>query len=150
MTFEELQAALEQAHATGKVGTPVAARVHLQLPEPTTDPAMVLTSVLRMLSPCFTDTPNTLRVRSASTQWNILLQTPAGRSLFVTIGCAAVTRSTVHLLVVGNHGIIRLEGSDDLRFSPTDSASTRMTAAIAEGVRSGRVVSLSPDGSPSR
>lgn len=113
MTPTDLCTALDEALKTGKLGTPVAVRLHWQVPclENEDWPGW-LETVLQMLSPCFDQPPVKVQARQhpAVPQWNILLQTEAGQTIFLTLGRQAAPAPSLQLLVTGNHGTLRLEG----------------------------------------
>ena len=48
-------------------------------------------------------------------QTSVLLQTPSGKTVFVTIGCGSAKEATLQLLIVGTHGVAQLEGAGEFR-----------------------------------
>lgn len=147
MTCSEVQSALADAVRTGKLGTPVAARVHVQLVDDAVEPDAVLAPVLEMLRPCFDHPPASVRAREHASegQWNVLFQTAAGGTVFVTVGCGAANAPGLHLLVIGNHGVLRLEGAECFRpgdLSAAAPAPQAWSAAITESLRSGRSIDI--------
>lgn len=114
--FTEIHHALTAAIATGKIGTPVSVRVHLQLPETRADFDAAIDAIVATTKPALHETMQTLqsRVNAEGNQWNVLLRSANGRSLFVTLGRGSAREPRLELLVVGNHGVIRLEGGDVL------------------------------------
>lgn len=111
MTPTDLGAALNDALKTGKLGTPVAVRLHWQRPRVADWPGW-LETVLQMLAPCFGQPAVTVQAQQHPDvpQWNILLQTEEGRTIVLTLGAGAVSAPSLQLLVTGNHGTLRLEG----------------------------------------
>jgi len=120
--FPEIKAALAEAVQTGKLGVPVSARVHLQLAEdassdespPTEkDWEALRSAVVELFSVCWNEAPETIHVRQHPTgrQHNTLLQTASGNTVCITIGRGCARQSTLHLLVLGNHGVVRLDGA---------------------------------------
>ena len=148
MTFDELQITLTDALASGKIGTPVAARVHLQFPDADADLAAALATVAATFEPILDGLLTTLRCRQGSdlNQWNLLLQSEKGRTLFVTLGRASVPAATLNLLVIGNHGVIRLEGGEDFEpggfGDPSQQERQRWAEAVETANRRQLLVSL--------
>ena len=120
MSLAGLQQALQNVIDTGKLGTPVSIRVHLQLPE-AGDAKGVLAAILEMLSPCLSERPVEQHARrhARHEQTTFLLQTPTGKTVFVTIGFGSAQRPSLRLLVIGNHGIAELQETDSLPFDPS-------------------------------
>lgn len=145
MTFTEVRHALTEAMKTEKIGTPVSARVHVQLPDSTRELDTVLSSAQEMLSPCFAEDVFDVRARrhASQQQTTVLLKTQTGRTVFITVGFNAAKLPSLQLLVVGNHGTISLEGSEDLQVEPPGGGSSRRdwSRAIDESIRSGKAVS---------
>lgn len=144
MNLTELKSALAQAVATGKLGTPVSARVHVQLAEAACDLPAVVGGVLQMLSPAFDEPPARVRARKHpdTGQWNVLLQTATGKTLFVTIGCGSRPVASLELFVLGNHGIIQLQGGDAFAWEPRDERTVAWTNAVDEASATGREVAV--------
>ena len=80
--FAELHQTLTAALATGKIGTPITVRVHLQLPEPVADLNAALDAIITTTAPAFSQTLDTLqsRVHADGQQWNVLMRSTNGRS----------------------------------------------------------------------
>jgi hypothetical protein len=144
MDLTQLRNALGQAVTTGKLGTPVSARVHVQFAEAACELPAVIGGVLRVLSPAFDEPPARVRARkhAGAEQWNLLLQTATGRSIFLTIGCGSATTSSLDLLIIGNHGIAQLQGGDDFDWQPETAPEIDWPAAIDEAIATGREVAL--------
>jgi hypothetical protein len=144
MTLTELRAALAQAVATGKLGTPVSARVHVQLAESECDLPSVLGGVLRMLSPAFDEPPARIRARkhASAPQWNLLLRTTTGRTIFITVGCGSRATAALDLLVVGNHGIVQLQGGDAFEWEPQEEPRPAWMSQVDEAIATGREIAL--------
>lgn len=141
MTLDEIQGALSDAMQTGKLGTPVAARVHL-LVDGEVDIAGAVERIVSMLAPCFEQPPTTVRARRHTTRrfTSLLLQSGNGRTIFITLGHA--NRPAFHLLVVGNHGILRLEGGELFETTQFKKTPSELSSRIAESLETGRVVNL--------
>ena len=141
MTFAELQAALAQALATSKIGTPVYVRLHLQFPAGQVGD--LLSAAVDLCEPIFGGRPARLGaiVSDAAQQCNVLLHYEFGQTLSITAGVGAAKRATIQLLVGGNHGIIRLEG-DDLDDIPKEADAERWEAAMRQSSATGEAVQL--------
>jgi hypothetical protein len=116
MTIDGLRNALTAAIATGKIGTPVALRVHAIVASDSFNPAAALDAVIGLADTTFSSKPQRLTARSggAGKQWNVLMNYAGGQTLSFSIA-SSPDRSAgncLHLLLIGNHGIIRLEGAE--------------------------------------
>ncbi len=115
-TIDDLSSTLTAAIATEKIGTPVALRVHAIVASDSFDPAAALDAVIGLAGTAFPTKPQRLTARSAGAdrQWNVLLNYVGGQTLSFSIA-SNPDRSAgncLHLLLIGNHGIIRLEGAE--------------------------------------
>ena len=115
-TIDDLSSTLTAAIATGKIGTPVAMRVHAIVAADTFNPAATLDAVIGLADIAFPAKPQRITARSggAGQQWNVLLNYAGGQTLSFSIA-SSPDRSAgncLHLLLIGNHGIIRLEGAE--------------------------------------
>lgn len=148
MTFDDLNRALAEALATGQIGTPVSLRVHFQVPDSAADLAAMVAAVMRLSQPVFRERPSTLAAREHphGRQWNVLVGYPGGATAFVTAGCGSARQPSLRLLLVGNHGIVRLEGPDQFEddlFSPhAGSDVEQWRSAVTASVARGGVVEL--------
>jgi hypothetical protein len=116
MTTDDLQNALTAAIATGRIGTPVALRVHAIVASDSFNPAAALDAVIGLAGTAFPTKPQQMTARSggAGQQWNVLLIYAGGQTLSFSIASspASTGGNRLHLLLIGNHGIIRLEGKE--------------------------------------
>jgi hypothetical protein len=118
MTFDDLRDTLATALATEKIGTPVALRLHVNLAELSFEPAALLATVASWAESIFRASPAKLTARCTGDdrQYNVLLNYAAGQTLLLNIVRGSTTDS-LQLLLVGNHGVVRLEGGE--LFDPT-------------------------------
>ena len=109
-----LQETLCQAVATGKIGTVVSVRAMLHLPEETADLASSASVVLGVLGRVIGSEAGSLVTRGheSGRQLNLLLRLDAGGIVSITVTRGSASRLELGLVVVGNHGVIRLEGSE--------------------------------------
>lgn len=149
MTLDDMNAALSEALATGRIGVPVSIRLHVQLPEPDADLARVLATIMRVAATVFSGQPERLTARQDADrrQCNVLVQHAGGPTTFVTLGRGSVTRPSLHLLVAGNHGVIRLEGCElfdgsAARQPAAEPDVDRWRGAVAASIASGAAVDL--------
>lgn len=116
MTIDDLRRALTVAIATGKIGTPVALRVHAIVASDSFDPAAALDIVIGLAGIAFPTKPKRMTARSdpAGRQWNVLLNYAGGQTLSFSIASSPACSggNCLHLLLIGNHGIIRLEEAE--------------------------------------
>lgn len=148
--FHEIHQSLTAAMATGKIGEQVSVRVHLQLPPANADLNAALDSIIAMTDPAVSQPMTKLqsRVHADGNQWNVLLQSANGRTLFVTLGRGSVQEATLELLVVGNHGVIRLEGGRVVFTAvgdnavPTAKSITAWTELVKQSHENGAAVPL--------
>jgi hypothetical protein len=89
----------------------------------------------------FSQAPSRLTARTRSEtprQWNLLCDYSGGQTAQLTLGCGAIASSTLHLLLVGNHGVVRLEGAemfDETSLSATDEETNRWQQAVTSSTR---------------
>ena len=133
MTFDDLKRSLCSVLETGEIGTPVSMRVHLQIPKTRVDVISALASIMKLCHSVTKDVPLTLIARQTSggTQLNVLVTFVNGRTMLATVGSSSVNDSVLELLLIGNHGIIRLEGEsriDELLLTNDDELQQWKTA----------------------
>ncbi len=114
ISFHELERALAETVATQKLGTIVSLRVHLQQSSDDAEVHRSLAALLSMVQPTLDMSAGKLCAQCDETgrQLSVLVENTAGRTLFATICQAGIDRPTINLILVGNHGIARLETSD--------------------------------------
>lgn len=114
MTLNELNSTLSETVSSGKIGTPVSLRIHLQLPDSQVDLIAALAAVMRVALPLFQTNARTLMARrdSARGQLTALFSLAGGQTVLVTVGRGIVDNGCLHLLLIGNHGTVRLEGAE--------------------------------------
>ena len=118
MTFDDLQNTLATAIATDKIGTPVALRLHVNLADLSVEPAALLAAVASWAESIFSASPAKLTARCTGDdrQHNLLLNYAGGQTLLLNI-VSGSTNDSLQLLLIGNHGVVRLEGGE--LFDPT-------------------------------
>ncbi|HUG90850.1 MAG TPA: hypothetical protein VML55_08460 [Planctomycetaceae bacterium] len=113
MTLDDLARALDGAVAAGRIGTPVALRVHAVLPAGG-DLVAALAALMRRLAEPLFGPPGRLTARrdADERQLHALASYPSGPTVLVTLAATRSRDPSLELLVVGNHGVIRLEGGE--------------------------------------
>ncbi len=129
MTLDDLHKTLTDALATGKIGTPVSLRLHLQLVDPSADLAGSMATVMRIAEAVFDIPTATLSAQrdAGERQLNVLIESASGQTVSLTIGRGCTDTSKLDLLLVGNHGIVRLGGTEHF-----DEASLASPASASE------------------
>jgi len=128
MTFDDLSERIAPAVVSGKIGTPVSLRMHVQLAESRADLVQALANAMHVAESVFAVEPVTLVARrnSNESQLNVLVSYTHGQVVMLTVGRGSADSSSLHLLLIGNRGVVRLEGSelfDDAGMqSPPDAA----------------------------
>ena len=114
MTLNELNNTLSETVSSGKIGTPVSLRIHLQLSDSQVDLVEALAALMRVSLPLFQTNARRLMARrdSGQRQLTALFSLAGGQTVLVTVGRGAVDNGSLHLLLIGNHGTVRLEGSE--------------------------------------
>ena len=124
-------------------------RVHWQLPKTSTDVCAALASGMNLCQSVMKDSPATLIARQASvgTQLNVLVTLENGRTILATVGSGSVKRPVLELLLVGNHGVVRLEGKsriDELLLTNDDELQQWKTA-VARSLKERKQIVVSED-----
>jgi len=114
MTFADLTRTLNDVLHGGEIGTPVSLRLFLHLPEPKADFGSAVAVLMRLAGTVFPceDADLAARLDSDKRQLNVLLRLSDGRTVSLTVVRGGVTTTPLHLLLIGNRGIARLEGGD--------------------------------------
>ncbi len=146
MNFQELEHALSETLRVGDVGVPVALRVNCQFGDRSVNVVEGALVASRLAEMAFSDVkPARLHARATSDnrQLTVLASYPLGQTLFLTTTAIDGARSEVDLLLIGNHGIIRLEGGELFEPESSDastSESARWKIAIEQSLHERSVV----------
>ncbi|MCH7689284.1 MAG: hypothetical protein IH899_21855 [Planctomycetes bacterium] len=147
MTFDDLKRSLCSVLETGKIGTPVSMRVHLHIPKTRVDVYSALASIMKLCHSVTRDVPLTLIARQTSggTQLNVLVTLENGRTILATVGSGSVKRSVLELLLIGNHGVVRLEGEDriDELLLTNDDEVQQWKTAVARSLNERKQIAVS-------
>ena len=114
MTLRELMQSLAQVVQDGSIGTPVALRIYTHLADPRCELSAAVAAFVEMGQALFNSPPLKLAAQSDAQdrQWNLLLNHAAGQTHSLTLIRGLAERSSIHLLLWGNHGLCRLEGGE--------------------------------------
>ena len=109
-----LEETLEEAVATGKLGSVVSVRALLHLPGEEPDLETAAAVLLSLSGRLVGSDPGSLVVRGhgSGRQLNLLLRLDAGPIVSLSLTRGSVDQLELALVVVGNHGVIRLEGAE--------------------------------------
>jgi predicted dehydrogenase len=156
-TFDDLSRTVLESVATGKIGTPVSFRLHAMLPEVRDERRGPENHVRQQLlaavaqAAAFAERvlqarPATLLARgdSAGRQLNVLINHAGGQTALITVACTAAPITESHLLVIGTHGVLRLEGAECFTFelSVASADSAAWQSAIEASLRDQTAVPL--------
>jgi hypothetical protein len=147
--FGELKHALSETIRQGDIGIPVALRVNCQFGDRShevIDGALIASQLAETAFSEVAPARLHARITSDNRQLTLLASYALGQTLLLTTTAVDGARSEVDLLVVGNHGIIRLEGSEffepDGTPSPSTDIATRWKAAIERSLSSQQAVDM--------
>ena len=114
MTLDELNAAVSDVLAGGKIGTPVSMRVHVQCAGTESRPVEALAGFMPTARRVFNAKPQRMMVRkhASAEQLNVLFEYEGGQTCFVTCGSGCASASRMQLLLFGSAGLVRLEGGE--------------------------------------
>lgn len=147
MTFDDLKRTLCSVLETRKIGTPVSMRVHWQMPKTSTDVCAALASSMNLCHSVMRGSPSTLIARQAfgGTQLNVLVTLENGRTILATVGSGRVNYSVLKLLLIGNHGVVRLEGESriDERLLTHDDELQQWKTAVARSLKERKQIVVS-------
>ena len=109
-----LEETLEEAVATGKLGSVVSVRALLHLPGEEPDLETAASALLSLSGRLVGSDPGSLVVRGhgSGRQLNLLLRLDPGPIVSLSLTRGSVDQLELALVVVGNHGVIRLEGAE--------------------------------------
>lgn len=115
MKLADLERSLESEIKTGRLGVPVALRIHAAMPTTLGD----ILSVLGFSRPLFSligdinrGTVQAKRHPSGK-QATVLWTEATGKTVFMTLVATANTKPALNVFLIGNHGMTQLEGAED-------------------------------------
>ena len=146
MNAHDLRQALRDALATGRIGTPVSVRLYLHQAEGDAAPFNAAQKLLATVIPA---SPSSLQATrdTAGRQTTLLLAWNSGETAMLTL-VSTETPWNLQLVVVGNHGIIQLEGESPLEPESGDSRDDFVpmdwSEKIEDSLRHQSAVALAP------
>ena len=112
MTFTELSSAIETSLQTGNIGTPVALRMQVRLSNESAAPAL-LDESLAVARNVFGADPSSVTANgNPPGHFSSLFTYDTGQTTFITLDAESSYEPALHLLLIGNRGVIRLEGAE--------------------------------------
>ncbi|MEC9008749.1 MAG: hypothetical protein VX311_02235 [Planctomycetota bacterium] len=113
-SIAQLEETLGEAVTTGKIGTVVSVRALLHLPDEQADLETAASVVLGLAGRVIGSDAGRLvtRGQESGRQLNLLMRLDAGGILSVSVTRGSSSQVELVLVVVGNHGVIRLEGAE--------------------------------------
>ena len=114
MTLDEIRETLLEAVSTKKIGSPVSLRFNLQLTQTNEKLSAIAATIVSMCQPLFELPPSRIFARATNNdrQLSLIGETESGRTCSITVGVGSAKSASLHLLLVGNHGVVRLEGAE--------------------------------------
>jgi hypothetical protein len=114
MRIEELQDTLCNVVASGQIGTPVALRLHVHVSKSDLAAIPAEPACFDIAELVFGQTSgkDVTRENSDGRHRSTLRTYPSGQTLLITTTAGLSRTSRMDLLLIGNHGIVRLEGAD--------------------------------------
>jgi hypothetical protein len=140
LNLPDLRRTLHQALGSGRVGIPVALRLHLRLEKTGAANADLVSAAAVLMSwgeQVFGSPPRDVAVsQSRDESLTILATCAGGQMIHVTV--AAAERAELHLLLVGNRGIVRLEGGELFEAASVEVEVSHAQEQWAERIRRSR------------
>ena len=124
MTIDDLRRALAETVERGTMGVPVALRVCMQLPALNGTLRDVWSLALEIAGSALPNhRPRRLHAQKTrhganGRQLSTLVSCDRGETLSITIGCGSAAKPSLDLVLVGNRGVVRLEGGEELIADP--------------------------------
>jgi hypothetical protein len=145
VNFAELSQSLLDTIRTGDIGVPVALRVTSQFGNRSVSVIDGAVAATQLAVAAFSEEkPKRLHARAAADdfQLTLLVEYPLGQTFFLTTTAIDGARSAIDLLLIGNHGIVRLEGGElfDPVEGPAPGRGEEWKAAIESSLRSNQAV----------
>lgn len=114
MNLLDFERALESEVKTGRLGVPVALRIHAMIPGINGD----ILGSLGLFRPLFSLIGNLGRghvqakQHPSGQQLTVLWTEESGKTVFLTLATSAKMKQALHLLLIGSHGMAQLEGGE--------------------------------------
>ena len=147
MTLEEIKSTLLSTIETGRIGTPVSLRLYVQLTKADWNLVDLGVQLLAVARVVFDSDVAMIQSQSNArqSQISVLAESLTGRTVSLTIGAGHAKEPQFDLLLVGNHGVARLEGLEDFDESSLSSHQACQSDAFAARLQQSIEESLSSD-----
>jgi hypothetical protein len=126
-SYDDIRHAITNAIESGKIGQPVSIRIHLQRADNEQTPSSLIEILLTLVESAIGSRPATLMAQSedSARQLSLLFQYHSGQTAFLTAGAGQANQPSFHLVLVGNHGIVCLQGTDVLEIVESSQPENR-------------------------
>jgi hypothetical protein len=138
MQLVDLERTLKTELETGRLGEPVALRIHAVLPS--NDNIFSWPGSFRPLLALMGDISSGyihVQRHASHRQCAILWTTDTGKSVFLTWACPVKAKPSLHVLLLGNHGIMQLHGGETWSEVIAPKAPSLWEKEIQESLRTG-------------
>jgi hypothetical protein len=117
MTFDDLQRALQAEVATGSIGVPVSIRLNVAIPQTAAGREDTLARFQALPDRLFASQPERQSLLEQKDHRQIVAmgRYPGGQTSLIVVSHGCGPEQSCDLLIVGNRGIIRLEGGELIR-----------------------------------
>lgn len=139
MKLADLERALKTELETGRLGVPVALRIHATLPAIEGNVFRMLGFFRRLLSLMGNVDRGQVQAESHphAKAGAILWTEESGVTVFLTLASGARMQQSLHLQLIGNHGMTQLHGGEAWSDSVTANPPTLWEREIQESLRKG-------------
>ena len=142
MNFDELRSALKCALETGRIGQPVAVRLHLRVGTGRATPEQLLVGLAPVVADVFGDSHQRVLARSNADfgQVSLLLEYDSGATALTTVVALGDAAPCLQVILIGNHGVMRLEGGTDFELSELQADAGRLLELVQQSLACGEPV----------
>jgi len=144
MTFSDLHRTCREALESGKIGSPVALCLHVQLADVGADLQTCVGALIEFAAKLFESDAARLMARGDLRQCSLLVSFGGGETLQVNAGCGSASATRLQMLLIGNGGTLQLEGGEcfDESELPADWSVKDWNQPIRESLQSHDAVQL--------
>jgi hypothetical protein len=144
MQLADLERALKAELETGRLGIPVALRIHATLS--TTTPGIwgslgCFGPLLALMGEIHSGEVHAKQHPSGK-ECAVLWTADSGKTVFLTLATSAKSKQTLHLLLIGNHGTTQLKGGDAWSDSLPEKPKPLWEQEIQESLRKGTSIRI--------
>jgi hypothetical protein len=144
MKLADLERALKAELDTGRLGDPVALRIHATFPKVQGDIFRVVGFFRPLLSLMGNVDGGEVHAKSHPTgkECAILWTDESGITVFLTLASGTKTKQSLHLLLIGNHGMTELHGGDAWSDAISSNLSSLWEKEIQESLQEGTSIRI--------